>query len=618
MPSPAGIQTSGRRSHFHLPLTMIIPLRHALASALIVGTALFIASVPVLHAHDEKMPAHDASAMKPTNPAEAWGVINGLHEELATQIAAKNLKPVHETAERLTATLVKLREASKNLPADKLKRVQGAVANLAKALDGAHNAADEGDQAGTEEQLKAINGLLRVLAAQYPADVSATKPVAMKQEDHAHMGGGPGEPTVRVAFMPAKTPEAGVSVPVAVKLTTKDGKLVTSADLELAHTKLVHLLIVDSSLTSYTHEHPVETAPGEWSFTFNPRAGGTYTVFADLLPKATGAQEYAKTTVTVAGAVRPLDTSVNQTAIVDGYRYDLKIPADEPLTAGAASLVSVHVTKPDGTPATNLEPIMAAFAHGVGFTADLTGVLHVHPMGKEPKRDSERGGPDLSFHLQPAMPGFFKFYVQVQIDGQSRFAGFGLNAAPARPESTAPHHDGMPMTYVCPMHPEVTSAKTGDKCPKCGMALVLTPDASPAAGSSDHDAVKTVLAAYNHALTSLGAAKAKDLFTADSAVFESGGVEGTFAHYLEHHIGPELAEFNEFSFRDYKVDVRLEPPLALATETYIYKIVLKPDGRVIEKRGVATSVLKKIADEWRIIQTHTSSRNLPKKAEPPK
>jgi len=30
-------------------------------------------------------------------------------------------------------------------------------------------------------------------------------------------------------------------------------------------------------------------------------------------------------------------------------------------------------------------------------------------------------------------------------------------------------------TYVCPMHPEVTSDKPGD-CPKCGMALVLKTD----------------------------------------------------------------------------------------------------------------------------------------------
>ena len=587
---------------------MHIPIRSVLAFAFLAGTAFLIASAPALHAQEEKMPAHDMGAMKTAGAAEPWGAINGLREELAIQITAKNLKPVHETAEQLTAALIKLREGSKDLPADKLKRVQGAVANLAQALDGAHDAADEGNQAGVEKQLKAIDGLLKVLAAQYPADVAATKPMAMMPEEHAHMGGAHGEPTVQVAFVPAKAPEAGMSVPVVVKLTTKDGKPVTSADLELAHTKLVHLLIVDASLTSYTHEHPVETAPGEWSFTFNPKLGGNYTVFADLLPKATGKQEYAKTTVTVAGTARPLDTSLNLSTTVDGYRFDLNIPAAEPLTAGGASLVSVHVTKPDGTAAANLEPIMAAFAHGVGFTADLTGVLHVHPMGKEPEMDSERGGPDLSFHLQPAMAGFFKFYVQVQIDGRSRFAGFGLNAAAAKPASAEHHHEGMPMTYVCPMHPEVTSTRAGD-CPECGMALVLKTGPAHAA-DDDQSGVKAVLAAYNLALTTLDATKAKDLFTADSAVFESGGAEGTYAHYLEHHIGPELAEFKEFSYRDYAVEVRLELPLALSTESYIYRIELKEGGKVIEKKAATTSVLKKINGEWKIIQSHTSSRPL--------
>ena len=143
--------------------------------------------------------------------------------------------------------------------------------------------------------------------------------------------------------------------------------------------------------------------------------------------------------------------------------------------------------------------------------------------------------------------------------------------------------------------------------------LILPIGSLRAADNPDQSAVRAVLAAYNLALTTLDAAKAKDLFIADSAVFESGGVEGSYAHYLEHHIGPELAEFKEFSYRDYSAEVRLELPLALTTESYIYRIVLKEDGKVIEKRAVTTSVLKKINGEWKIIQTHTSSRNLPKK-----
>ncbi|MFZ5496560.1 MAG: YybH family protein [Verrucomicrobiota bacterium] len=134
-----------------------------------------------------------------------------------------------------------------------------------------------------------------------------------------------------------------------------------------------------------------------------------------------------------------------------------------------------------------------------------------------------------------------------------------------------------------------------------------------AAEPADVAAVKTVLKAYKTALEKRDAAPAAKLFTADAQVLESGGVEGTFADYLAHHIGPELGEFKEFSFRDYEVEVRLEPPLALATETYIYRIVFKEDRAPIEKRGVATSVLKKINGEWKIIRTHNSSRNLPRK-----
>ena len=33
-------------------------------------------------------------------------------------------------------------------------------------------------------------------------------------------------------------------------------------------------------------------------------------------------------------------------------------------------------------------------------------------------------------------------------------------------------HEAMEAVYTCPMHPEV-KGKKGDKCPKCGMELVL-------------------------------------------------------------------------------------------------------------------------------------------------
>lgn len=135
----------------------------------------------------------------------------------------------------------------------------------------------------------------------------------------------------------------------------------------------------------------------------------------------------------------------------------------------------------------------------------------------------------------------------------------------------------------------------------------------PVPPADDVAAIKNVLATYKAGMEKLNVADTAPLFTKDSQVFESGGVEGTFDHYLEHHIGPELAEFSEFSYHDYTVEVRVDLPFALTTESYKYRLVVKATGKTHEKLAVTTSVLKKIDGQWKFLQTHTSSRNLPKK-----
>jgi ketosteroid isomerase-like protein len=138
--------------------------------------------------------------------------------------------------------------------------------------------------------------------------------------------------------------------------------------------------------------------------------------------------------------------------------------------------------------------------------------------------------------------------------------------------------------------------------------FIITASLHSFAQGKNEDAAKVVLKQYKDAVEKLDVTGTEKLFTTDSRIFESGGSEGTYAHYLEHHLGPEFKEFKSFKYNDYKVDVTVDGNYAFATETYTYVIVVAKDNAEVKRKGVSTSVLKKIKGEWKIMVSHNSSR----------
>ena len=138
-------------------------------------------------------------------------------------------------------------------------------------------------------------------------------------------------------------------------------------------------------------------------------------------------------------------------------------------------------------------------------------------------------------------------------------------------------------------------------------ALAQAATAAPAPMANDAAAVRAVLHNYMDAVEKLDPKGTERLFGTNSMIFESGGSEGSYANYLAHHLTPELGEFKSFKFGNYKVNVRFEGPVALATETYTYRIETRK-GEVADRLGVATSVLRKEKGRWKIVMMHNSSR----------
>ncbi len=138
--------------------------------------------------------------------------------------------------------------------------------------------------------------------------------------------------------------------------------------------------------------------------------------------------------------------------------------------------------------------------------------------------------------------------------------------------------------------------------------LLLAPSVAAFTQTADKEAVKKVLNSYKKAIEKLDTTGVVNLFVKDSKVFEQAKDEGTIGHYLEHHLGPELKDFKSFTFSDYKVDITVTGEYAFSTETYIYTIILAKDVKEIKSQGVATSILKKTKQDWKIVQTHSSFR----------
>lgn len=224
---------------------------------------------------------------------------------------------------------------------------------------------------------------------------------------------------------------AGREVEASAVLKTAEGKLIEPVDLLVAHTRKLHLMIVDPTLTDYQHVHP-EPGPGkgEWSFRFTPRHAGLYRIFADFTPAATARGLYASADLTIGGqapvAAPPLPNL--WTASVEGYTFRLT-PAEQPIVARRVADLKLSVTKDDGG-AVNLQPVMDAFAHLVAFNDARTGFAHLHPKETDLSQPPDAHRPTLTFRVSIPDSGRYVIWAQVNVGGRELFAPFWFDVAP--------------------------------------------------------------------------------------------------------------------------------------------------------------------------------------------
>ena len=137
----------------------------------------FVAIADEGHGHPEQgHGGYAGTVTKAEGLAGAWTALEAARDAIAADVEAGRLETIHQKSEPVPGLANALLEHSDGLDPAKRDRVEGAIRQIPKVADALHDAADGGNLDGTRRQLKRLDGLLRLIRAQYPSGALPDEP----------------------------------------------------------------------------------------------------------------------------------------------------------------------------------------------------------------------------------------------------------------------------------------------------------------------------------------------------------------------------------------------------------------------------------------------------------
>ena len=394
------------------------------------------------------------NVLEPPTVAEAWNVIGLATANIERLLKEDRLPEIQVQASLCSPSLRRL--ALENDPPERGAELKAGSARGLALINDLAIAGAAKDRAAATKAFESLRAVIAKMAAQFDPKIVATEislcpmhpecvapnattpcekcgmAMVKRRIPYSFIYVPPGEPTMVLQTTASGPLEVGKKADVKVRIQRRDGAPVLIKDLMVMHTQPIHLLIVDPSLTDYHHEHPIPTGvPGEYAFSFTPAKSSSYRIWADLVPADSGVQEYPAVELPGTGAPGPIgEMSGKFEALAGGFSFRLTFENGALPRAKQVRVMHLEIADAAGKPVRQLEPVMNAFAHLVGFYEDYRTVVHLHPEGGDVTRDDVRGGPLLSFKFYPPRPGFLRLFCQVVVDGKTIFAPFNVNVAP--------------------------------------------------------------------------------------------------------------------------------------------------------------------------------------------
>lgn len=197
------------------------------------------------------------------------------------------------------------------------------------------------------------------------------------------------------------------------------------------YTKLMHLIIVDSSLNHYQHIHP-EYKDGWFSVNATFPAEGRYNLYLDFVPLGAIEQQIGLSLHTAGHTEDLLPSQEADKNLQKKFgEYNVKLSFEAPLKASEMSVGASHLKfeiSKNGQPVNTLKPYLGSFGHLVMINTKTYEYTHVHPVQTGNLQPDQKGGPVVEFMpmslYAPIKPGVYKLFGQFNPDGNLITADF--------------------------------------------------------------------------------------------------------------------------------------------------------------------------------------------------
>jgi hypothetical protein len=208
-----------------------------------------------------------------------------------------------------------------------------------------------------------------------------------------------------VALGPAR---AGEPVTLRFLVRQKPGDIAVD-DLQLEHTKYIHVIGVRDDLREFFHVHPVKTGPGTWEITYTFPHGGNYKIWAEVA-FLNGSYSFGQIPLSVAGDVGDHAPNADRPDYERRGGYQITFKHTEPLVCGQTSSLQFLIRDGAGRE-TETENFLGASMHMVIVRDDLSLCLHSHPV------DVGFVDPVINFNQIFSKPGNYKLFAQFRPKG---------------------------------------------------------------------------------------------------------------------------------------------------------------------------------------------------------